>query len=566
MSLLSVENLSVGYGDHTAIAELSLTLEPGKVLGLVGESGSGKSTASLAVIDLLPENAARGGTIMLDGVPLPVGDEAAMNALRGGTIGMVFQEPMTALNPMMTIGAQVAEAVQLHRRVGGREARALSAAVLERVGLPAATIPPTRYPHELSGGQRQRVAIAIAIAGGPRLLIADEPTTALDVTLQAQIMQLLRSLVAEGMALLLISHDLALVAENADAIVVMKDGRAVESGPVREVLGAPQHGYTRRLLERMRHVPVRKLLPGTGRGTGAAGGGGAPQTTVSLAEPHLHHPSDGPPPRAGEDVLLEVSSLRRVYPSRNPFSAKGGKIALDDASFVVRRGESVGVVGESGSGKTTLLRAVLALDRPQGGDVRLNGRSITSARGAALRALRRDVQAVFQDPYGSFDPRHRIERVVAEPLVLLDPPLGAAERRRRVEAALEKVGLQAGHADRFPHEFSGGQRQRIAIARALIVEPALVVLDEAVSALDVSVRAGILDLLADLSDRLGLAFLFVSHDLSVMRAITDRLLVMQAGRIVEQGATAEVMAAPQHPYTASLLAATPDLERALTTT
>ncbi len=520
MSLLGVDRLTVRYAGHSAVAELSLTLAAGEIVGIVGESGSGKSTAALAIIGLLPDSATTEGEVRIDGAALSLLDDAGRDRLRGAAVGMVFQEPMTALNPLMTIRAQVAETIRLHKGVTRRAAARAAERVLDGVGLPADRVPPDRYPHQLSGGQRQRVAIAIAIAAGPRLLIADEPTTALDVTTQAHIMALLRRLVAdEGMGLLLVSHDLALVAECADRVIVMKDGRAVEEGPARDVLRAPRHEYTRALLGKLRHVPARAAPP------------------------------------AVEAPLLEVDGIRRVY-GRD-------KVAVDGASFVVRRGETLGIVGESGSGKTTLLRTVLALDRPQAGDVRLHGQSLTLARGRDLRRLRRDIQAVFQDPYGSFDPRHRIGRIVAEPLHLLDAPPGAAERRDRVAAALAQVGLTAAHAERYPHEFSGGQRQRIAIARALIVEPALIVLDEAVSALDVSIRADVLDLLADLSTRLGIAYLFVSHDLSVMRAVADRLVVMHEGRIVEQGPTAEIMAAPRDSYTASLLAATPDLDRAL---
>ncbi|PZU57181.1 MAG: microcin ABC transporter ATP-binding protein [Sphingobium sp.] len=528
MTLLSIESLSVRYGDSVAVEDVSLAVAAGQVVGLVGESGSGKSTLAFATIGLLPASARTGGRIIVDGQDVTTLDITARDRMRGGTVGMIFQEPMTALNPMMTIGAQVAETIRLHRRLGRRAAREETARVLARVGLPPEVAPPSRYPHELSGGQRQRVAIAIAIAAGPRLLIADEPTTALDVTTQARIMDLLRALVAEeGMGLLLVSHDLALVTEHADAIVVMKDGRVVEAGAARTVMTMPGEDYTRRLLARTRHVPVRTAIV---------------------------DPAAAP--------LLEVDGVRRIYRG-GTMLRRTEKVAVEDARFELRAGETVGLVGESGSGKTTLLRTILALDTPQAGAVRLRGEALTGARGADLRRLRRDIQAVFQDPYGSFDPRHTVERVVAEPLHLLDTQPAPDERRTKVERALSQVGLKPEHADRYPHAFSGGQRQRIAIARALIVEPALVVLDEAVSALDVSVRADILDLLADLSGRLGLAYLFVSHDLSVMRAVTDRILVMQAGRIVEQGPTEQVMTTPNHPYTAALLAATPDLDRAL---
>jgi peptide/nickel transport system ATP-binding protein len=530
MSLLRIEGLSVRYKDHAAISDLSLTVEPGQMVGLVGESGSGKSTAAMATIGLLSPAATQIGEIIVDGRALSGLDRRQMDALRGGLVGMIFQEPMTALNPMMRIGAQVAETIRIHKRVSRREAMKAAVAVMTRVGLDPAKIPADRYPHQLSGGQRQRVAIAIAIAAGPKLLIADEPTTALDVTTQAHIMALLRELVVqENMGLLLVSHDLGLIAETADTLVVMKDGRCVESGPAQDVMNRPTHAYTQMLLGKARYAPVRP-----------------PVVAV-----------EGPP-------LLEVEAIVRTYPGQwAGFRRAPGKRAVDDVSFVVRRGETVGLVGESGSGKSTLLRTVLGLDAPQAGAVRLHGETLSGAKGLTLRRLRRNVQAVFQDPYGSFDPRYTVEHIVAEPLFLLDDKPGGKERRRLVEAALEQVGLNATHVDRYPHEFSGGQRQRLAIARALIVQPDLVVLDEAVSALDVSIRADILDLLAELSARLGLAYLFVSHDLSVMRAVTDRLLVMHDGRIVEQGATADVIAAPSHPYTASLLAATPDLERAL---
>lgn len=529
MSLLAIDGLSVSYRDASpAVRNASLTVEAGEIVALVGESGSGKSTVALAALGLLPRSATVAGTIVLSGLALTGLPPRDLDRLRGGTVSMIFQEPMTALNPQMRIGAQVAEAIRLHARVSRREAASRAATVLERVGLPPEIAPPGRYPHQLSGGQRQRVAIAIAIAARPALLIADEPTTALDVTTQAHVMALLRRLVAEdGMGLLLVSHDLAVVAEVADRVVVMKDGAIVEQGAPHDILLHPQAAYTAKLMERSRHAPVRPSPP------------------------------PGPP-------LLEVQDILRTYPGgRSGLRALPDRIAVDGASFTVGRGETVGLVGESGSGKTTLLRTILALDAPQRGDVRLGGQSITEARGPALRRLRRDVQAVFQDPAGSFDPRYRVERIVAEPLHLLNERIVPDERRHRVERVLAQVGLAGTDADRFPHQFSGGQRQRIALARALIVEPALVVLDEAVSALDVSVRADILDLLADLSRRLGIAYLFVSHDLAMMRHVADRLVVLKDGRIVEQGPTADILAAPAHPYTAALLAATPDLDRAL---
>ncbi len=527
MSLLSLENLAVRYGDRVALSGVTLSVAAGEILGLIGESGSGKSTAALAALGLLPDGARLSGRVALDGQDWTVLDEGAGNRLRGRVAGMIFQEPLTALNPVMSIGAQVAEAVRTARGLSRAQARAEAASLLTRVGLDPDRIPPGRYPHQLSGGQRQRVGIAIAIAGRPKLLIADEPTTALDVTTQAQVMDLIVRLVREeGMGLLLVSHDLGLVGQVADRIAVLKDGVLVEQGTARDVLTRPQAAYTASLLDRARHVPLRAHA--------------------------IDH--DGPP-------VLSVTGLSRLYRGhRTSLWRRADPVrAVDDVGFSIAAGETLGVVGESGSGKSTLLRCVLGLDRPQAGTVLLTGRDLHAARGDDLRALRRQVQAVFQDPAGSFNPRQRVETIVAEPLHLLDEPVTDADRRARVERALIRVGLSPADADRYPHQFSGGQRQRIALARALIVEPKLVVLDEAVSALDMSIRADILDLLAQLSAELGLSYLFVSHDLSVMRAVTDRVLVIQHGRIVEQGPTAEVLSAPRHPYTAQLLAATPRL-------
>ncbi len=528
---LSIRDLSVAIHGRTVLRGVSLEVEPGGVLALVGESGSGKSMTALAAMGLLPPGAVATGAVALDGTPLLNRPEAELVRVRGRDIGMVFQEPMTALNPVRTIGDQVAETVRQHQAVGRADALLLAHDTLARVGLDPAAIPPDRYPHELSGGQRQRVAIAIAVACRPRIILADEPTTALDVTTQAQVLDLLTRLAREdGAGLLLITHDLALVAGMADRIAVMKDGAVVEQGEALDLLRAPQHPYTQGLLRDAAHLPVRTPRP------------------VDPAGP-----------------LLEVCGLVREYPRPRPslFRAAPPFRAVDGVDLTIRRGESVGLVGPSGCGKSTLLRTVLALEVLDRGEVRLLSRSLTGARGADLRDLRRRIQVVFQDPYGSFDPRWTVERLVAEPLHLLpDPPAGAA-RRKRVEAMLDSVGLSPADADRYPHQFSGGQRQRIAIARALIVEPAVVALDEAVSALDVTIRARILDLLADLADRLGLSYLFVSHDLAVVRAITDRVLVMEAGRIVEEGPTEQVFQAPRHAMTRALVAAAPSLDLAL---
>ena len=527
MALLEIDNLSVTIGEKPILRGVSLALEAGQVLGVVGESGSGKSMTALSILGLLPRGGNASGAIRFEGQDLAALSEAQLCRIRGARIGMVFQEPMTALNPVMTIGDQVAEVVRLHQGGSRRQALAAARRALDRVGLPPDRFPLNRYPHELSGGQRQRVAIAIAIVLSPRLIIADEPTTALDVTTQAQILDLLRRLVREdGAALILVSHDLAVVAEIADRVAVMKDGQIVEQDDTGALFANLSHPYTRALAADAARVPIRR---------------GTPDLAAS--------------------PVLEAKGVVRDYPGPRRFLRRTPAFrAVSEVSLEIRPGEIVGLVGESGCGKSTLLRTLLALEAPQGGQVELAGQPFSPA---APRALRRHVQVVFQDPHGSFDPRWTVERLIAEPLHLLDARPTPTERRAKVEKVLAQVGLPAEAADRYPHQFSGGQRQRIAIARALIVEPSVIALDEAVSALDVTVRAEVLDLLARLSDELGLAYLFVSHDMGVVRGLTDRVLVMKAGKIVEQGPTAEVFAHPRHPYTARLIAATPNLERAL---
>ena len=525
MSLLEIERLGVEIHGVPILRDVSLGVGPGQVLGVIGESGSGKSMMALAVMGLLPPGADLQGRVALAGQDLAALSERAMCRVRGRDVGLIFQEPMTALNPLQTIGDQVAETVRVHGGTSRGEALRIARETLDRVGLAAAELPLGRWPHELSGGQRQRVGIAMAIALRPRLLIADEPTTALDVTTQAQILGLLRRLVREdGMGLMLISHDLAVVSGIADHIAIMRGGTVVEVGEAREVLRLQRHPYTRALFAASTHRPDR---------------GGVVA---------------GPP-------LLEVEKVVREYPGglRGLFRRRVPFRAVHGVSFSLREGESLGLVGESGCGKSTLTRAILGLDEVQAGRVRLAGRDIHA--GAAMpKGLRAQMQAVFQDPYGSFNPRHKVGRLVTEPFHLLaDPPKGAA-RRDAVARALEDVGLNAEDSEKYIHEFSGGQRQRIAIARALIIRPKLILLDEAVSALDVQVRAQILDLLAGLSRRYSLSYLFISHDLTVVRAITDRVMVMRAGEIVEQGETEAVFSAPSHPYTRALLAASPVLE------
>jgi peptide/nickel transport system ATP-binding protein len=443
---------------------------------------------------------------------------------------MVFQEPMTALNPLIRVGEQVAETVRLHRAVAAREAREHARQALEAVGLRGAEFP-ERYPHELSGGQRQRVAIAAATVLSPGVLIADEPTTALDVEAQAEVLRLLIELARKrNVGILLVSHDLAVISGVTDRIAVMQQGVIVERMATADLLHGEHHPYTRSLLAAAELKPLE-----TGRGA-----------------PH----------QAG--LVLSARGLVREYARRRrSFGPRPPPVrAVDDVSLDIHAGETVGLVGESGSGKSSLLRAILALDRPQGGEVRLLGDIFAAASGAShatVRRLRRSIQVVLQDPVGSFDPLWPVERLVAEPYHALGSRPSSLEIRRNVAEALEQVGLSAADATRLPHEFSGGQRQRIAIARALILRPAVIAFDEAVSALDVLVRAQILALLAELKARLQLAYLFVSHDLTVVRAIADRVYVMQSGRIVEHGPTEAVLGSPQHPYTRALVAATPRL-------
>ncbi len=521
MTLLQIKDLSLRIGDTPILHDIDLQVGHGQIAAITGESGSGKSLTALSVMGLLPKGAVTGGAIMLDGQDILRTAEPELCKMRGNTMGMVFQEPMTALNPVQTIGAQVAETILIHEKTSKADAHKRAAAMLERVGL---KVPPSRYPHELSGGQRQRVVIAMAIALRPKLLIADEPTTALDVTTQARILDLLRDLVREfDMGLLIITHDLAVVADIADQITVMQNGRVVEAGPTRHILTHMQHPYTKALFAASAHA-------------------------VTM-------------PAASVDTpMLQVTDVAREYPMARKTILGPRPVfrALEGITFRINHGERIGLVGESGCGKSTLTRAILGLEDVQNGTITLDGAPVYTGKKPNL-AVRRKMQVVFQDPYSSFNPRHRVDRLITEPFHLLqDPPTGTA-RDTAIANALRDVGLSPDDATKYIHEFSGGQRQRIAIARALIIAPELIIFDEAVSALDVSVRAQVLDLIADLCRKRPLAYLFISHDLSVVRTVTDRVMVMQAGRIVEQGTTEAVFSDPQHPYTQTLIAAAPQL-------
>ncbi len=527
MSLVEISNLSLSVHGTSILHDISLSIAPGEIVAITGESGSGKSMTALATMQLLPKGTVTTGQIMLDGHDVTKRDEPALCAMRGNDVGMVFQEPMTALNPVQSIGRQVAETIRIHDpRATRQQAEQRAADTLTRVGLPQDRFALSRFPHELSGGQRQRVVIAMAIALQPRLLIADEPTTALDVTTQAQILDLLRQLAREdGMGLLMITHDLAVVADMADRIVVMRAGEIVEQGATRTLLQEMQHPYTKMLFAASGHKVA------------------LPETQAS-----------GP--------LLEVKNVIRDYPlpRKTVFGAPGSFRAVNDVSFDIRRGERLGLVGESGCGKSTLTRALLGLDPIQSGSITLDGEPVFTGNRPNLN-VRRKMQVVFQDPFGSFNPRHRVDRLITEPFHLLPRPPQGADLTRAIDGALTAVGLTPQDARKYIHEFSGGQRQRVAIARALIIKPDLILFDEAVSALDVSVRAQVLDLLAELCRSYNLTYLFISHDLSVVRSITDRVLVMKSGKIVEQGKTQTLFDRPKHPYTQALISAVPQLPK-----
>lgn len=600
-AVIDIQNLRTHFhtdeGVVRAVDDISFRVDEGRTLGIVGESGSGKSVTSLSVMKLLASSAKiESGSISLLGKDLVGLPEKEMRSLRGSTVSMIFQEPMTSLNPVFTVGAQVAEALRLHQGMSKEEARVRTIELFDEVGIPDPASRVDSYPHQMSGGQKQRVMIAMALSCDPELLIADEPTTALDVTIQAQILDILRKLRdTRGMSILFITHDLGVIAEIADDVLVMYRGKMVEYAPVLDIFKDPKHPYTKGLLAcRPRLDTPYRLLPTVSdfmETTVTEDADGQSEVTIiektlspadiermtnhgrgrllhpkgELAEmghpwEEGHHAPDAEAVEEGTQPLLEVEDLKVHFPVRRGILSRvvDHVRAVDGISFKVYRGQTLGLVGESGCGKTTAGRAILRLLEPTAGRVLFDGTEMGGLSGGELRKMRRRLQIIFQDPYGSLNPRMTVETTVVEPMNVHKLGKNKSERRDMAAQLLEEVGLSTAHLRRYPHEFSGGQRQRICIARALAVEPEFIVCDESVSALDVSVQAQVLNLLKELQEKRGLTYIFISHDLSVVKFMADMMAVMNGGKIVEFGPSENIYANPHEEYTRKLISATPD--------
>ena len=549
-ALLSVQDLQVAFRTGRdervpAVRGVGFEIAPHRSVALVGESGSGKSVTAMSIVNLLPDNAERQGRILWQGRDLLHAAPQALRSLRGRDIACVFQDPMSSLNPVLSIGTQLCEPLRTHLGLTRRQALARAEALLAEVGLPEPRRRLAAYPHQLSGGQQQRVMIAMALACEPKLLIADEPTTALDVTIQRQILELLAALKARHrMSLLFISHDLGLVGEIADEVVVMRHGQVREQGPVAQIFAMPRDAYTKALLA------CRPTLDG-------------PLPARLPVIDAMNLPAAPPAAKdAQAPVVLQVRGLAKSFWRREGLFGRHEFKALQGLNFQLRRGHTLGVVGESGSGKTTMGLTLLRLHEPSAGEVLFDGRDLLRLDERERQAMRRRLQIVFQNPYASLNPRFTVGQALVEPMAIHGIGAGRAEREQRARGLLQRVGLDAEAFGKYPHEFSGGQRQRVAIARCLTLQPEVLVLDEAVSALDVSVQAQVLNLLRDLQDELGLAYVFISHDLGVVRFISDEVLVMKDGVVVEQAATAQLLASPRAEYTRRLLAAVPRGARA----
>ena len=553
MTLLTIEELTVQFSSRnipfTAVESAALSVEPGQIHGLVGESGAGKSTIGAAVMGLLDGTGRiADGSVVLNGERISGVDNKAMNAIRGRRISMIFQDPLTSLNPLFTVGEQLVETITAHLDLSSAKARERAVELLTRVGIPNPEVRVDQYPHQFSGGMRQRVVIALALCSEPEVIIADEPTTALDVSIQAQVLELIKDLARERqVGVILITHDMGVIAETTDVVTVMYSGKIVESGLTTQILGDPQHPYTKSLIAAVPRAE-KKLhrfpqVSYDGR-----------QTSFAIEE----LASGWPKPEASGGELLVVKNIVKQFVEKRSLIPSRRKMftAVDDVSFEIKQGEVFGLVGESGSGKSTIARMISGLYQLDGGEVVFDGQTVSGASPEVLNDYRRQIQMIFQDPFSSLNPRHRVEDIIAEPALQLGV-IPADQVKARVSDLLEWLGIGADAGRKFPHQFSGGQRQRIAIARALATQPRFLICDEPTSALDVSIQAQILNILKDLQEHLGLTMLFISHDLPVVRQMCTRIGVLQNGKLVEVADTETLFSAPKHPYTQELLSLMP---------